>query len=68
MSHDPIRMMANVILGLDETQLQRLRTLLMDGGDPAGVTAVLPRGPSPREGGAEVPFESWPQDYWESQA
>jgi hypothetical protein len=43
--------------------------MLSDGGEgTAGVMAVLPKGPAPKEGAAEVPFPDWPNEYWESQA
>lgn len=68
MSADSIERIASWILRMNHSELQRLRTLLMDGGDPAGVTAVLPKDPGPNEGSQEVPFAEWPSDYWESQA
>lgn len=71
MSHDlhdpykPIRRIANWILAMDQDQLQVLRELLEQGGS-AGVTATIPPDLPLKEGGAEVPFEDWPDDYFES--
>ena len=69
MTVDPIRKVAQVILQMNAVQLQHLRQMLAEesGGDPAGVGAIIPPNLPLREGGAEVPFEAWPEDYWESQ-
>ncbi len=63
-------MLADTILALPPDDLQALKKMLADDtGEPdMGVAAIIPTDPRPREGGAEVPFENWPDDYWESQA
>lgn len=69
MSEDPIRHLAKMILALNTQQLLYLRQMLMEeGGDEAGVGAVIPPNLPLKEGGAEAPFEAWPAEYWESQA
>ncbi len=69
MSEDPIRLLARTILSLDTKQLLHLREMLTEeGGDPTGVGAVIPPNLPLKEDGIEVPFESWSEDYWESQA
>lgn len=67
---DQIRRLARVILRLNVSQLTYLQQMLKEesGGDPAGVGAVIPPNLPLKEGGAEVPFEEWPDEYWESQA
>lgn len=69
MSHDPLRAIADVILGLNTSQLQYLKRLLTEGGgEGAGVGAIIPPNLPLKEDGAEAPFENWPDEYWESQA
>lgn len=67
MSRDPVFMIARWIFMMNATELQRLRELLEEGGDPTGVGAVLPPHPPLKEEGAEAEFEDWPAEYWESQ-
>lgn len=61
-----IKMLARTLVNLNPSELLRLRNALMEeGGDGAGVGAILPDDPRPREGAA---FKDWPAEYWESQA
>jgi len=63
----PIKQIARIIQSLTVEQLLELRKFLSEeGGDAAGVFAAIPPGPPSREGGAEVPFEKWPADYFKS--
>ena len=72
MSHDPhtpntsIRLIAKWILAMNPAELQVLREALAEGGDPTGVGAIVPPNLPLKEGGAEVPFENWPDDYFET--
>lgn len=69
MSQDPVRHLARMILSLNVAQLNYLKQLLAEeGGDLAGVGAIIPPNLPLKEGAAEVPFENWPAEYWESQA
>jgi hypothetical protein len=70
MSRDPVMMIARLIFSLNPKELQRLRVILEEGidGDPAGVGAVIPPKLPLKEGAAEVKFDDWPDEYWESQA
>ena len=63
-----IRFIARAIVRMDDESRTMLRDMLEDEGGNAGVAAVIPPNMPLREGGAEVPFEDWPEDYWESQA
>lgn len=68
MSTDPIQRIASWILRMNGDEITRLRKLLAEGGDPAGVGAVIPPNLPLKEDGTELQFEEWPDDYWESQA
>lgn len=61
---------ARLIRSLTAQEIVELRRLL--GEEPeegtAGVGAVIPPNLPLKEDGAEVAFENWPDDYWESQA
>lgn len=65
---DTVRFIANVILRMDEETRAMLREALEDDDGNAGVAAVIPPNLPLREGAVEVPFEKWPDEYWESQA
>lgn len=69
MSVDPVRTLAKVILSLNAAQVIHLRQLLTEegGGDYAGVAAVIPPNLPLKEDGVALPFQDWPEDYWESQ-
>lgn len=62
-----VKQIARIIQSLTVEQLLELRKILSEeGGDQAGVGAVIPPNLPLKEGGAEVPFEDWPAEYFEN--
>lgn len=68
-SDDAVRFVAKIILSMDEENLELLKHYLDEGeGGSAGVAAVIPPNLPLKEDGIEIPFDKWPEEYWESQA
>lgn len=64
---EQIKRLATMILALNASEMKQLRELLEDDNDNlAGVLGVIPPERPLKEGGAEVPFEDWPAEYFES--
>jgi len=59
----PLPTLARIIQSLSVTQLLALRELLSEGGDPAGVGAMIPPNLPLREDGIALEL---PEDYWET--
>lgn len=61
-----VEMVAEMIRAMTLHERAQLAAILGNDEGTAGVAVALPTDPPPKEGGAEVPFEDWPADYFEN--